>query len=797
VSRNFIAGIFFLLSSCGYAQRVLVLNEVTKEPIEGVIVYAEGQTDFATTDVDGYVRLNLFPAGSALIFQHPFYHLQDRKLSEFSSENARVFLKEKIIRIDEVVISANKWEQNKSEIPFEILSIKASGIAFDNAQTSADILESTGQVFVQRSQLGGGSPMIRGFGANAVLLVVDGVRMNNPIFRSGNLQNIINIDPNALESSEVVFGPGAVIYGSDALGGVMDFHTISPKFSNSNKLLVDGHAMVRYSTADNEKTANVLLTLGKRKFGYAGSFTFSDFDNLRTGAVRPDAHKNFGKRPEYVTSINGIDSIVANSNENLQVYSGYKQISTLQKVNFRLSDFLEVGYMFNYSTTTDIPRYDRLTEYNGETLDYARWYYGPQKWMMNAIKLTYFKPNKFFEAAKVTVAFQNFEESRHDRKYRASILRNRTEEVGVLSLNVDMEKVFSDESQFFYGLEYLYSHVNSAAYSLDTRSNETFNLSTRYPGGGSDVNNFALYGSYKKPLSPKKYLSAGLRYTFQNLYSSFTNDEFSYNSIHNISSALNGNVGLVIKPNQKWNVSGMLSTGFRAPNLDDISKVFDSEPGNVIVPNPGLKPEYAYNTEISVSKYFGDKFEISGTVFYSFLHNAMVRGDFKVKGADSIIYDGELSNVQAVVNTGRAHVYGISGMCKMDLTENWAASFYGNYTKGRDLINDEPLRHTTPVFGLASLFYNRSKFQGEFFIRFNGNVPFDDLPPSEKNKPYMYSSDGSLSWYTLNIRMQYQLNDVFLINAATENILDHHYRTYSSGISAPGRNFIISLKARL
>ena len=75
--------------------------------------------------------------------------------------------------------------------------------------------------------------MIRGFSANRVLIVVDGVRMNNAIFRSGNLQNVISIDPNMIELTEVIMGPGSVIYGSDAIGGVMNFYTTTPKLSES------------------------------------------------------------------------------------------------------------------------------------------------------------------------------------------------------------------------------------------------------------------------------------------------------------------------------------------------------------------------------------------------------------------------------------------------------------------------------------------------------------------------------------------------------------------------------------
>lgn len=794
MSRYYLVGIFFLFSNHLFAQNILVINKSSSEPIEDVAVYSSDQKYFTNTNEDGFFDISVFPPTSTLVFQHPSYHYLSITKQNILDGESRVFLSERIIKIDEVIISANKWEQNKSEIPFEILSLSAKEMSFTNPQTSADMLEASGQVFVQKSQLGGGSPMIRGFGANSVLIVVDGVRMNNAIFRGGNLQNVIGIDPNTLESSEVIFGPGAVIYGSDALGGVIDFHTIKPKFPSGDNALITGHALTRYSTANNEKTAHALIGISKKNINYLGSITYSDFGDLKTGSIRPDKYPDFGKRPEYITRIIGLDSIVNNANENLQKFSSYKQISTLQKVQFRIKDNIEIGYTFNYSTTTDIPRYDRLIEYNGDLLKYAEWYYGPQKWMMHALRLNYFNANKFFDEAKTTLAFQRFEESRHDRKYRQNLLRNRTEKVNVFSLNTDFEKIFNKQNQLFYGLEYTYNQVGSSAFANDIETNIISPLSTRYPAGGSEVHNIGTYISLKRTMSEKLFLTSGIRYSYQGLKSIFNENRFSYNKIENSSGAINGNVGLVIKPNQKWNISGMLSSGFRAPNVDDISKVFDSEPGNVVMPKPELKPEYSCNSEISASRYINDKFEISGTLFYSILNQAMVRGDFMIDGKDSIIYDGELSKVQAIVNTGRAHIYGFNAAIKMELSASWSASMNINYIYGKDLIANEPLRHTTPVFGKASINYTLKKFRSELFMKFNGKRKLEDLPPSERNKPHLYSSDGSPGWYTLNFRFHYQINNYLSLNSALENILDHHYRTYSSGISAPGRNFLISLR---
>ncbi len=778
------------------AQSVRVFDKSTREPVAEVLVYSPGRQHFATTGAGGGFDLDIFKNDSLLYLQHPSYQPLAVSPEEIAQNGYKIFLSEKIIRIGEVVISASRWEQNKLETPHEILTINPADILAANPQTSADMLAASGQVFVQKSQLGGGSPMMRGFGANAVLIVVDGVRMNNAIFRGGNLQNVISIDPNAIESAEVIFGPGSVIYGSDALGGVMSFQTKIPRFSMDDEPDVNGHAFARYSSADNEVTGHVLINLGKKRFSWLGSLTVSDFGNLRAGAVRPAKYQDFGKRPEYVRTINNRDTVVKNSNENLQIYSAYKQLSTVQKFRVRIREQTELSYSFLYSTTSDIPRYDRLAEYEDGTLKYARWYYGPQKWMMNTLNFHLYKPAAVYDEAKITVAHQWFRESRNDRRFRQTLLRNRTENVNMLSLNADFEKILIPHGQLFYGMEYTWNHVKSAAFGEDIETGAISRIPARYPDGGSNVNALAVYVSYKHDLRDNLHLNAGLRYGGQWLVSRFKTPVFGYDVIENRSSALTGTIGLVARPTDHWKISCLLSTGYRAPNVDDISKVFDSEPGNVMVPNPSLKPEYSYNAEFSVTRFVNDHVEAGGVVFYSFLRNAMVRDDFTVDGRDSIIYDGEMSRVRALINTGKANVYGFDLWLKVEFSSYWYTSMNLNYTNGQDLVNDEPLHHTTPLFGRASVNYDRKKFRGEFFVLFNGKRSWADMPPSERNKPHLYTADGSPAWYTLNLRFQYRINELLTVNGGIENLLNRHYRPYSSGISAPGINAVISLRAR-
>ena len=258
---------------------------------------------------------------------------------------------------------------------------------FRNPQTAADLLESSGQVYVQKSQLGGGSPIIRGFSTNRLLIAVDGVRFNTAIFRGGNVQNIISIDPFAVARTEVILGPGSVVYGSDAVGGVMNFYTKKPKFSSNDQLLISGNALARFGTANGENTTHVDLNLGTKKFASLTSITFSDFEDFRMGNKRSHGYEDFGKILNYVTTINGQDSMVANPDENIHQRTAFNQLNLLQKFSYQRNENLKFGLNIQYSTSSQINRFDKLNEYRNGKLRFSEWYYGPQNRLLTAFTL--------------------------------------------------------------------------------------------------------------------------------------------------------------------------------------------------------------------------------------------------------------------------------------------------------------------------------------------------------------------------------------------------------------------------
>ena len=237
--------------------------------------------------------------------------------------------------------------------------------------------------------------------------------------------------------------------------------------------------------------------------------------------------------------------------------------------------------------------------------------------------------------------------------------------------------------------------------------------------------------------------------------------------------------------------------------MDDVGKVFDSEPGSVVVPNPDLKAEYAYNAEIDIAKVFGDYLKIDLVAYYTYLQDAMVRRDYTLNGQDSIMYDGEMSQVQAMQNAAFATVYGIQAELEVKIPGGFGFSSQINYQKGEEELDDgttSPLRHAAPWFGMSSLTYSADKLKMDLYATYSGEVSYENLPPEEQGKDYMYAKDDngnpySPAWYTLNFKVIYQITDILSVSGGVENLTDVRYRPYSSGITAPGRNFILALRA--
>jgi hemoglobin/transferrin/lactoferrin receptor protein len=787
----------------GHSQTITVVEEGTNEPIVGVSIFNLKRDKSVVTNLDGRASLALFNVNETIYFQNLLYKKKSIKITKRNADFT-VYLLPKVEDLNQIVISASKFEQSKRDIPQTIVNISAKDIAFENPQTSADLLESTGNVYIQKSQLGGGSPMIRGFSSNRLLITVDGVRMNNAIFRSGNLQNVISIDPFTIQNTEITLGAGSVVYGSDAIGGVMSFYTKKPQLSYKDSLYFNANTAVRYASANYEKTGHLDLNFGLKKWAFLTSVTYTDFDDLRMGSHGPDDYL----RPEYVETINGVDVVVQNENPLVQTPTGYDQINMLQKVRYEPKENLSFDLGLYYTTTSSYPRYDRLLRYRNGNLRSAEWDYGPQGWFMGNFQVTKLSSSSnLYDKIQATAAYQNFQEGRFDRDFQSSIRRVREEAVDAYSLNVDLEKGLSNKSKLFYGLEYVYNNVNSTGEEFDTTTNITSPSVSRYPNG-SNWQSLAAYASFKYKPNSKFVFQSGLRYNHVIANADFTeNNEFlnlPFDSTELDAGALTGTAGISWIPSEmiQWKLNA--STAFRAPNIDDIGKVFDSEPGSVVVPNQNLKPEYAYGGELGLKLNFDNIVVIDMATYYTFLDNALIRRDYTLNGESQILYDGELSNVQAIQNASKEWIYGFEVGMKLNISEQLQFSSQYNVIGGTEEDDgvEVPVRHIAPNFGNTHLSYQSGKFQIDAFAEYNNELSFNKLAPSEQSKDFIYALDAngnpySPSWYTLNLRTNYRYSKALTITASLENITDQRYQTYSSGIAAPGRNLILALRYSL
>jgi hemoglobin/transferrin/lactoferrin receptor protein len=789
--------LLFFLPFFTIAQKTVILEELSWEPIKGVIVKDNISNKYEISNENGEIDITTFQNSKTLEVSHVGYQTTILTYQEIKKQSFVIYLSPNTDVLKEIVVSANRWKEAKSLTPKNIIGIKNSTIQFNNPQTAGDILQQSGKVFLQKSQLGGGSPMIRGFATNRVLLNIDGVRMNNAIFRSGNIQNIISIDANAVENVEVILGSGTMIYGSDAIGGVMNFYTKSLQFSKDKS--IKGTVFSRWSSANDEKTNHFDLNFGFKNWAFLSSISYSDYGDLRMGKYGRDEYL----RPDYVVRNNNQDVIVVNDNPLMQKNLGYNQINLIQKIGFKPNQNWNFNYNFQYSNTSNFNRYDRLLRRsNNGKLRSAEWYYGPQKWMMNQLNINNYLNKKWADKASLNWYHQQFEESRFDRNLNALYQNQTNEKVNVLGFNLDFTKQFTNQNKLFYGVEVLHNKVNSFGNTFNINTLQNTEAASRYPNNAK-WQSMALYLNYHYKISEKTTLQAGTRYnhikTTGTIDSRFFN--FPFQNINHTFSALIGSLGINHNLSEKCQFYLDLSTSFRAPNIDDMGKIFESTPGFITVPNANLKPEYLYNSEIGYRQKIKN-FDIELSVFYNYLNDVLVKRDDTYNGNSTINFNEENLKIQSVQNGAFARIYGLTASINYQFLNYFKFTTNVSYNKGIEVLdngNEAPLRHAAPLFGNMILAYNKNNFNANINYEFNGSIDSSSLAPSEIEKSYLYALDEKglpfvPSFGVLNLKTSYELYKNITLNLGLENILDKRYRPYSSGITAPGRNLITSIR---
>ncbi|WP_395047387.1 TonB-dependent receptor plug domain-containing protein [Flavobacterium sp.] len=701
-----------------------------------------------------------------------------------------------------VKIESQRYTKSKKNNSQAIESITQKDIEFGNYQNTADMLSNSGKLFVQKSQQGGGSPVIRGLESSRILLLVDGVRMNNLIFRGGHLQNVLSVDENMLESTDILFGSSSTQFGSDALGGAINLITKRPLLlSQNNGKAFSGSLNTRYSTANEEKSGYGDFRFSGNKWATLTAISYNDFGDVKMGSKKNGHNDFFGARPYYIETVNGVDNIVKNDDPLIQKFSGYKQYNAMQKVLFKPNESTEHNLNLQFSTTTDIPRYDRLTDLKGNgNLKTSTWNYGPQKRILAGYK---FSKQKAILNSDLTIgtSYQNIEESRINRNHGKTGEESRVEKVSVYSINADL-KAKIGQGELLYGVEGFYDDLKSTASITDIKTGVVTPTNTRYPDGKNFTLKTDAFATYFSKLTKNTTYNLGARVGYAKLHSEFkdkTYFPFPFSDIDQTNITYSGAAGITNNSTKNVRVSFNVATGFRTPNVDDLAKIFESAKGvSLVVPNPDIKPEKNVTGDFNITLYTDKIFEFENTVFYTQLFDAIVTDKFNFNGENTVIYNGVATPVVANQNLGKAEIFGYSTSLKINILEN--LKFYGNfnYTYGRvkseNNNTSKPLDHIPPIYGKTGFNFENKWLNLDLNMLYNGKKHLEDYSTSGEDNLVYAPAKGMPAWQTYNFKVAVKPFNSLTVYSGVENILDIQYRNFASGINAAGRNIYLGGK---
>jgi hemoglobin/transferrin/lactoferrin receptor protein len=709
--------------------------------------------------------------------------------------------------MDEILVSAQRFGSSRANTTRQIEVISAKQMQLAQQGTMADVLSQTGQVFVQKSQLGGGSPVLRGFEASRVLLVVDGVRMNNATYRTGHLQDIITVDQFMLDRVEVFFGSGSTQFGSDALGGVVYMKTREPLFRKDKFGFANANANIRYQSAARSLISNVNFAMGGKNVAWIFSTSSSDFGDLRMGQQRHfSAWDTFGLRKYYAGNINNRDTMLVNDNPYVQRGSSYKQYDVFSKLSIKKGKLIHT-LNAQFSRAPNVSRYDRLTDISNGKFRFAVWDYIPQNRDFFSYTLSIPKTesgNTGHWDHRIIVSHQNTEVGRVTRRFANPSQLTQLDKVGMSAFNYDFSVDLKEGLQIQGGAEWVFNNVRSSASTTNVNTGEvSVSKNTRYADAGAQTQSTALFANAILVLKPNDFsLEGGMRITHYRLTAKFSPDNylklpFTNAGVNTLAPVYN--IGLSKKMNSKGLFcKASIASGFRNPNVDDMTKLFESIPGRkLVIPNRDLKPERTNTLDIGF-RLDRKRIHLEWGGYYTRIAQLLVDGPVVFGGSDSVDFEGQRTPVFQMGNSALGYVTGGYFAAKIQLFPGLFADANYNSTFGRYSIIAQsawvPLDHIAPDHGRLGLRWSSKQWQWEVFMLFNGRKINREYSPSGEDNAQYAPGGETPAWQTYNLRASWDVNKFIAASFAVENILDLNYRVFSSGISAPGRNLVASLK---
>lgn len=723
-----------------------IYDAISQTPLENVNIKILDTRQGATSDKNGNFSVSLTQGGIYNIqISRLGYQLLQKEINLLNDTilHLVLYLFPQSIKLEkEIVVTARRTETDWFDTPEAISVVKEEALFQEAPRSTPEAISGTTGVFLQKTNHGGGSPIIRGLIGNQNLLLIDGIRLNNATFRYGPNQYFNTIDPFMVERIEVLRGSGSVLYGSDALGGVVHVITQDASFSDSS-LSINGNINGKMMSKDMEKTSRASLSISDKRIAFTGGITYNDFGHIYAGQ---------GIGEENPT--------------------GYKNLSTDAKLRIKLNERNFLTMAWQYNRQDDVPRYDRIASGT-----FQKFHFDPQIRKLGYVRFSTELNSRLVDNINITAFGGESYENRLLQRTGESIITNELDIVNTYGGIINIKSSISENWMVVSGIDYYYDKVLSKKKNIDDQGNTS--TSRGYYPDGAVASSIALFSSHTLSTSLFDFVLGG-RYNIHQIKA----DDPKFENIRLYPTALVANASIVVRVLENHRIVGNVYSAFRAPNINDLSS-YGSFNYGIEVPNTKLDPERSLTAEIGLKSQH-QRFSASLFLYNSRLSDLIVRVPTQWNGQDSI--DGE--KVFHKTNYAKAFIRGLEA--EMQYHFNARISIYGNmtFTYGQNRITNQPMTRIPPLNGKLGLFYNHSESWWSR-LEWHAAAKQKRLSPGDIRDTRI-PEGGTPKWNIFNIRTGFKWN--FLnTSAGLNNLFNKAYRTHGSGVHSYGRSFWINV----
>jgi hemoglobin/transferrin/lactoferrin receptor protein len=663
-----------------------------------------------------------------------------------------------------LVYSVNRTPERPFDTARAVQVITAEDIWRKNARTVPELLMNETGIFVQQTNYGGGSPIIRGLMGKQIVILVDGVRINNATFRFGPLQYLNTIDISAVERIEIVRGVESVL-GSDSLGGLINIILKKGPAAGTNQA-IGGAVSTRLSTGDASGAghAEVYGKLDKLRYTFGSTIR-------RAGDVQPG------------------------DNQPVQRLTGYDEWAAAMSAEYAISPARTLSLRYHTLEQDKVPGASA-----GATTTYL--VNDPQQLHLLTFAYQDLTKHRLFDQMQVTGYVNRQTEGQIEIRTPAiNVERRNMDSDDVVGASLQMASFLGGSHRLIYGLDYTTERIDSVRNDVNVVTGAVAAARGKFTDNAR-YDTAALYLQDHFDMTKWVTTTVGARFG-RTSASGSENSKVAVLDLASTQTGLTGSAGVVGHLSHAVNIVASLTRGFRPPNIDDLSR-YDDRSGSegIEIPNPSLRPEQSLTYEIGVK---ADSARLDGSAFYydSRLEDLHDRRPGTSNGLsyfdlnDNGVRDANEPTVLQRVNVGSATIRGVELDARFRFSP--AFSLAGNFTRtrGDDHVLNEPLSRIPPDFGRLTLRWSPATGQRRIWSELDYTFAAAQRLVSTRDKgDARIGKTGTDGFDLLGARGGFDLARQIRVSVAVENIFDKAYKYHASGVLRPGRQFVLGTEFR-